>query len=357
MCKETRLRKKVLVAMSGGVDSSVAAYLLIKQGYDVTGVTMCLGVSDGGGDNTRCCGVEAIEDARKVCRQLGILHFVLNFSNELEAFVIKDFIEEYRKGRTPNPCIQCNRYLKFGKLFSHARSLGFDYIATGHYADIEEKEGGYFLKRPKDKAKDQTYFLYCIKKEQLPFILFPLASLTKNEVRVIAHEAGLVVASKPQSQDICFVSGGRYGDFLRNRGEVFEQGDFIDKNGRFLGRHNGIVNYTVGQRKGLGIALGEPAYVVKIDAKNNRVVLGAKEDLRQERLVAGQVNLLMSEISESLTVRIRYTPKEVRCQAEIQDDRLVICFNEEAYESVTPGQAAVLYHGDVVVGGGVIETG
>ena len=342
--------------MSGGVDSTGAAFLLKEQGYDVTGVTMCLGISDSGsGENSRvqCCGVEAINDSKAVCRQLKIPHYVLNFADELEEFVIKDFVENYKKGYTPNPCVRCNQFLKFDKLFNYSKAMGFDYLATGHYAKIEEAGGKYFLKRSKDEKKDQTYFLYCIKKEQLPSILFPLADYTKEQIREIAQKAGLLVAEKSESQDICFIDDKGYSDFIAKRIGLQKEGDIVDTKGNILGRHKGIVNYTKGQRKGLGVAAGKPVYVTGIDVEKNQVILGSREDLLQETLQAADINLLLDNFPETASAKIRYAHKPAECCLEYNDNILKVSFNIPQ-EAVTPGQAIVIYDEDTVVGGGVI---
>ncbi|MCP4648481.1 MAG: tRNA 2-thiouridine(34) synthase MnmA [PVC group bacterium] len=349
------MKKKVLVAMSGGVDSSVAAFLLKEQGYDIAGVTMCLGISDSG-DSSRaqCCGVEAIEDSKTVCRKLDMPHYVLNFANELEEFVIKNFIDNYKKGYTPNPCIRCNQFLKFEKLFNYAKTLGFDYLATGHYAKIINLNEQYYLKRSKDKKKDQTYFLYCIKKDQLQSILFPLADYMKDQVRTIAKDANLPVAEKPESQDICFVNETNYKDFIKKRIGLQEEGDIVDKNGTVLGKHKGIINYTKGQRKGLGIATGKPSYVIGIDAAKNQIILGDRDDLLQKNLIASDINLLLDAFPQKGSAQIRYAHQEADCSLEYKDNILNVSF-DNAQDAVTPGQAVVVYDHETVVGGGVIQ--
>ena len=258
--------KKVAVAMSGGVDSAVAALLLKESGHEVVGVTMCLGVVPAEGGRAKCCGPREIEDARRVCQALGIRHYVVDFAADLEEKVIRPFVAEYCRGRTPNPCVACNRSIKFGSLLEKALAWGFDGIATGHYAGIEEENGRYRLKIPKDRRKDQTYFLHAIPKEALAKVLFPLAGYTKDEVRGIAERAGLPVFDKPESQDICFIPAEGHGAFLRSRGAGIEPGEIVDREGRVLGRHRGIACYTIGQRGGLGISSPAPLYVLAIDA-------------------------------------------------------------------------------------------
>jgi len=347
------MKKKVMVAVSGGVDSSVAALLLKEAGYDVTGVTMCLGIKEEG-DRTRCCGRDAIDDARYVCDQLGVAHFVFDYADLLEKKVIAKFMAEYLRGRTPNPCIDCNRYLKFGSLLAKAIIMGFDYLATGHYARIENIDERWRLLKPKDKIKDQTYFLYTIGAQDLCRILFPLGNLTKDEVRALARSANLPVAQKAESQDICFVTSGDYRQFILERTGAMKQGDIVDMEGEILGRHRGLIYYTIGQRSGLGISAKEPLYVVNIDAGKNCVIVGSKNDLRAVGLIAGDLNLLTSNLPAQALAKIRYRKKPARCWIEPEGHKLRINF-PAAQESITPGQAVVLYDGEEVLGGGVIE--
>lgn len=339
--------------MSGGVDSSVAALLLKEAGFELTGMTMCLGIRQEEG-RASCCGGDAIDDAKRVCDQLGIPHFVFDFAPLMEDLVIGKFISEYVKGRTPNPCVDCNRYLKFGALLQKAIGLGFDYLATGHYARIEKKDDRWRLIRPEDKNKDQTYFLYPIKKDDLPHVLFPLGELKKDEVRAIAIEAGLHVAQKAESQDICFVSTGGYRKFFEDRNVSVPAGDIVDSTGKVLGRHSGIVSYTIGQRSGLGISAKAPLYVLGFDATGNRVIVGNKEDLFASGLTAGDLNLLTNDLPEEVDAKIRYRKKPARCRIFKESDKLRAIFFEPQ-ESITPGQAFVFYSGDEVLGGGVIE--
>jgi tRNA-specific 2-thiouridylase len=272
------MSKKVMVAMSGGVDSSVAAMLLTDEGYNVSGVTMCLGIA-AEEDSARCCGAAAIDDAKRVCDRLKIPHYVFDYASELEDKVIAKFISEYKKGRTPNPCVECNRYLKFGSLLEKAKVIGFDFLATGHYAAIERNEDGYCLKRAKDRKKDQTYFLYPMPYEGLRNVLFPLAPLTKDEVREIAKKASLPVAEKQESQDICFVTQKNYQEFLLERVQKLNPGPIVDMQGKILGRHRGIIFHTIGQRGGLGISHATPLYVVSINPDENCIVVGEKKGL------------------------------------------------------------------------------
>lgn len=345
--------KKILAAMSGGVDSSVAALLLHKAGHTVAGVTMCLGIQEDG-DQTRCCGREAIEDAQRVCARIGISHYVIDCASDFQEKVITPFVREYRRGRTPNPCIECNRHLKFGKLLELARSMGFDAIATGHYARIERREDGYHLMKPRDHVKDQTYFLYSIRKEDLPSIVFPLADVGKKEVRSIAGEAGLPVSEKPESQDICFITQKDYRTFIREHSGPEEPGDIVDGKGRTIGRHRGITRYTVGQRSGLGISAALPLYVVSIDAVENRIVVGEKHDLLASGLIATDINFLVDTFSGTAKAKVRYRRKAFECQFAAENARLEVTFSEPQ-ESISPGQAVVLYQGDEVLGGGVID--
>ncbi len=347
------MNKKVMVAVSGGVDSSVAALLLKEDGYDVTGVTMCLGIKEHS-DRTRCCGSDTIDDAKVVCDQLHIKHFVLDYAGEMEERIINKFVAEYSRGRTPNPCIDCNRYLKFGSLLARAKTMGFDYLSTGHYACIEKLQDKWQLLRPKDRGKDQTYFLYQIKAADLSSLLFPLGSLNKEEVRMLAKKAGLHVAQKTESQDICFVTQGDYRIFFQDKKVVAVDGNIVDMAGNVLGKHKGSIYYTIGQRGGLGIAAKNPLYVVEIDAANNRVVVGGKNDLYSIGLIADDVNLFVDELPTEMEAKIRYRKKTASCSAQKEGNRLRVMF-KEAQESITPGQSVVFYAGDEVLGGGVIE--
>jgi tRNA-specific 2-thiouridylase len=352
--------KKVIVAMSGGVDSSVAALLLKKAGFNVVGLTMCLGIkSDHGGK--RCCGPESISDAKKVCRDLGIKHYVMDFSTELEDKIISKFLGQYLKGQTPNPCVDCNKFIKFGILLEKTRALGFDYLATGHYAKIGKKEGEFLLKKPKDKVKDQTYFLYPIKKENLSSILFPLENYTKGQVRNIAKDNKLAIFDKPQSQDLCFIVDKRYTNFINRRKACLpagrkknKEGWIKDEEGNILGKHKGISSYTVGQRKGLGISSKEPLYVLAIDAKNNNIIVGKKQQLQKKGLIANEFNFFTDYLPTIAKAKIRYAHKEAECKIEKVGEKIKIIFSQKQ-EAITPGQAVVLYDQDIVLGGGTIE--
>lgn len=340
--------------MSGGVDSSVAAFLLREQGYEVVGVTMCLGVDSKESKKPKCCGPQAIDDAKKICDKLKIPHYVIDFSRDLQEKVIKKFVSEYSKGRTPNPCVDCNRYLKFGTLFKKAAALGFDFLATGHYARIDLSNNKYILKRPKDKMKDQTYFLYCIRKGALKSILFPLADYTKGEVREVARKIRLPIAEKPQSQDICFIPRGGHREFLSSRVRSVQSGPVMDIKGDVLGRHKGIVFYTIGQREGLGIAKGKPLYVVSIDSQKNQIVLGEKAYLKARGLIASDLNLFVEELPQRVYAKIRYSHPQAKCTVFHKDGMIKLIF-QQAQEAVTSGQSVVLYDNDTVVGGGVIR--
>jgi len=348
------MTKKVLVAMSGGVDSPVAALLLQEAGYEIAGVTMCLGVRGAEGEHPRCCGPEAVQDARWVCDKLGIRHYVLDYADELEKWVIGPFVREYARGRTPNPCVVCNRYLKFGSLLARAVAFGFDALATGHYAKVEETGGQYGLLRPRDRRKDQTYFLYHIETDALPRILFPLGPYTKEEVRAIASRAGLPVAAKAESQDICFVTQKTYHDFMKARLGEIKPGRIVDRSGRCLGEHRGIAFYTVGQRGGLGISHPVPLYVLAIDVAKSEIIVGEKGELLGKELIAGDLNRLRPDWPEAVQAKIRYRKKESPCRVTFEDGRARVVF-EDDQEAITPGQSIVFYDGDGVLGGGVIE--
>lgn len=342
-----------MIAMSGGVDSSVAAMLLKDKGYNVSGVTMCLGVSTKK-DSERCCGANAVDDAKRICNRLKIPHYVFDYALELEDKVIAKFISEYKKGRTPNPCVECNRYLKFGSLLEKAKVLGFDFLATGHYAAIERNEDGYFLSRAKDRKKDQTYFLYPMPYDGLGSILFPLAALTKDEVRKIAKKASLPVAEKQESQDICFVTQKNYQEFLLERVQKLNPGPIVDMQGKILGKHRGIIFHTIGQRGGLGISHATPLYVVSIDPDTNCIVVGEKKDLMAKGLVACDINMLAKSWPGQVYAKIRYRKKEALCDVTTQNGRVRVIFTEEQ-EAITPGQSVVFYEKDRVLGGGTIE--
>ncbi len=352
----------VTVAMSGGVDSSVAAYLLLREGRDVIGATMRLFGNEDIGlpRESACCSLEDVEDARTVCRRLGIEHFVFNFSGAFRERVIERFISAYERGETPNPCIDCNRYLKFDVLRQRSRELSREFVATGHYArtSFDPGTGRQLLLRAADREKDQSYVLYSLTQDELAHTLFPLGGMTKPEVRAAAEAAGLPTAAKHDSQDICFVPDGKYADFIEGyRKKTYPDGDFVDTEGHVLGRHKGIIRYTVGQRRGLGLALPAPMYVCAVDAENNTVVLSRGDELYSSRLRANNINLIsVPSIEEPMrvTAKIRYSQRE-RPATVLQtgEDEIEVVF-DEPQRAVTRGQAVVLYDGDRVVGGGTI---
>jgi len=359
--------KKVIVAMSGGVDSSVAAALLKQQGYEVIGVTMNLACSTKSSDKG-CCSMSAAQDAKKVADQLGIPHYTLNFKDEFQKLVIDNFIEEYKNGRTPNPCIRCNQFIKFDLLMRKAEELGAEFIATGHYARIkplDEGKGekgvrGYKLLKGKDAKKDQSYVLYRLTQEQLAHTLFPLGEMTKEEVRKKARELKLPVAEKSESQEICFVEDDDYGRFLKEKiPEAIKPGPILDKNGKEVGRHEGILFYTIGQRKGIG-AHKEKKYVIALEIKKNAVIIGEEADLLKEELVAGDLSFI-SGISPQknleISAKIRYNspgaPAEV---VTLSSDKVKVIF-KTPQRAVTPGQSVVFYQGEEVLGGGIIQGG
>ena len=348
------------MAMSGGVDSAVAA-LLLKENYDITGVTLRLWSEDTPlPDSTECAPDRNVTDARAVAELLDFEHISLSLGESFRRCVVDRFISDYRRGATPNPCVECNRHIKFGKLFELADEMNIPYLATGHYARIVRAEdGGYLLKQAADRAKDQSYFLWSIKKERLPFILFPLGEMTKAEIRAIAAEHGLPVASRSDSQGICFIPDGDYASFIQKYdGQGFREGNFVDLNGNILGRHQGIEKYTVGQRKGLGIALGVPMFVGKKDVADNSVTICSDSELYSDKLTARSVNILTENTLETPTqlsakIRYRHTPAAATVQ-RIGDDRISVVF-DMPQRAIASGQSVVLYDGDTVVGGGIIE--
>jgi tRNA-specific 2-thiouridylase len=356
---------KVVVAMSGGVDSSVAAALLREEGYDVIGATMQIWPRakepDGSHDSGGCCGLSAVQDARKVARKLGIPHYVINFRDIFARKVIADFCQEYGRGRTPNPCIRCNQFIKFGALLERARQMGADSIATGHYARVERdgRAGRYLLKKGVDQDKDQSYFLCQLTREQLSHTLFPVGSLTKERVREIAGQLGLPVAAKPGSQEICFIPDGDYPGFLKDYiPQAATPGPIIDECGHILGQHRGIMFYTIGQRQGLGIAAREPLYVTTIEPDRNTVAVGTREAVYGRELTAADMNWIAMDCpTHPITVKakVRYRHPEAEAVVNPRQDGSVQVKFTEPQMSITPGQAIVFYDGDVVVGGGTIK--
>ena len=354
--------KKVVVGMSGGVDSSVAAYLLKQQGYDVVGVTMQIWqdesheeIENKGG----CCGLSAVDDARRVAAMLDIPYYVMNFKSEFKRDVIDYFVREYLAGRTPNPCIACNRYVKWESLLTRSIQIGADYIATGHYARIcELPNGRYAIRNSVTAKKDQTYALYNLTQEQLKRTLMPIGDYTKEQVRKIAEDIGLMVAGKPDSMEICFVPDNDYASFIeKETGVTSVPGDFVDVDGNVIGKHKGVIHYTVGQRKGLGIALGKPAFVVAIRPEQNQVVIGEDRDVYTERLYANNLNFMaVDDISEPVHVKakIRYSHEGAYCTVRKIDSDTIECIFDQPVRAVTPGQAVVLYDGEYVLGGGTI---
>lgn len=355
-------KKKVLAAMSGGVDSSVAVKLLLDAGYECAGATMRLYSNEDIGleKKATCCSLNDVEDARYVAFKLGIDFHVFNFSDDFKEKVVDNFVGTYLSGGTPNPCIECNKHLKFSKFLDRARLLGYEYIATGHYArrEFDEKTGRYLLLRSPYRAKDQSYVLYSMTQDQLAHTLFPISDMSKDEIRALAERSGLVNARKPDSQDICFIPDGDYRKFLADRAGEQPCGEIRLTDGTLLGRHNGLVNYTIGQRKGIGVSYSEPLFVVEKNADENTLILGTQDKLYKSSLVASDVNFIMFETLDEpyrCTAQTRYHQKDVPCTIyPLGGGRVRVDF-DEPHKAICAGQAVVFYDGDYVVGGGTIN--
>ncbi len=354
--------EKILVAMSGGVDSTVAAHLLLKQGYDVSGITMQLWsdnevVLDDPSPSTLD---QNCQDAKKAAEKLGIKHYSVSFGKTFYDKVIEKFISEYSNAKTPNPCVFCNKYIKFGALLTRANELGFSKIATGHYARIEKDTNGiYVLKKAVDSTKDQSYFLWSLTQDVLKSVVFPLGNMTKVQIRSIAEENGFESAHRSDSQDICFIPNGDYVSFIQNHSNLeLKKGDFIDLHGNPIGQHEGLIRYTIGQRKGLGVAFGKPMFVGAKNAQDNTVTLCEDRDLYSSMLTASNINLITCEniyspIHVEAKVRYRHTAAPAIVE-QIENDRILVRF-DEPQRAIASGQSIVLYDGDTVIGGGIIE--
>jgi tRNA-specific 2-thiouridylase len=355
-------KKRVVVAMSGGVDSSTTAWLLKERGYDVIGATMCIGAPGRDGEGAaRCCGLSDIEDARRVALQIGIPFYVFHLREEFEKEIIDYFCEEYRKGRTPNPCILCNEKVKFGSFLKKALELDVDFLATGHYARLELDEGmaQYLLRKGVDRRKDQSYVLFSLSQDQLRYVLFPLGEYRKEEVRQRAFEIGLRVHDKPESQEVCFIHEASYHSFLKERlKESIEPGPIMDLDGNVLGRHKGIAFYTIGQRRGLRLAKGKPLYVISIDRATNALIVAEEREVYRDTFVINSVNWINSRkeaVPFSAQVKIRYNhPGSEAVISPKGKGELEIKF-KTPQKAITPGQAAVFYDGETVIGGGWIK--
>lgn len=350
---------RAIVAMSGGVDSSVALSLSKKKYDDVIGITMKLFDDQNSADIEKaCCSVNDVYDAKAVASKLDLKHYTLNMQDDFKKFVIDNFVDEYEKGRTPNPCIECNRHLKYDILLKKLDEFNFDKLITGHYAKIEKSNGHYVLRKAKDRHKDQTYFLYMLSQDMLARIDFPLGNYTKDEIRAIASTEGFINAKKKDSQDICFVKNEKYYDFIKKyTGKNYESGNFMDMTGKVIGTHEGIINYTVGQRRGVGLALGYPAFVTKIDVKNNTVYIGKEDDLFVQEFYLTNINIIIPDDlanPTSMEIQCRYNAEPVKCEAvRMSKDKIKVTLSEPQ-KRIAQGQAGVLYDNEIVVGGGTI---
>jgi tRNA-specific 2-thiouridylase len=352
------MKKRILVAMSGGVDSATTAALLKREGHEVIGVTMQLwdyGDRDGG-----CCSADDVRDARRVADQIGIPHYVVNYMDVFKRYVVEDFIGKYLSGKTPSPCILCNQFMKFDFLLRRALEIGADYLATGHYARIEtdEETGGFYVCKALDRTKDQSYFLFTLTQKELSRLMFPLGSMTKEEVRGIAKGMNLRVANKPDSQEVCFITGGDYRDFLKDRvGIRGQRGEIVDVNGNVLGYHDGIYSFTVGQRRGLGIARGRPVYVLRVEPDTNRVIVGEEKEIFRTRLIANNLTWANGAPSDGILVKakIRYRHMEDDAVIRVRSHNEALVEFKTPQRAITPGQAVVFYREERVIGGGWIN--
>lgn len=357
-------KNKVVIGMSGGVDSAVAAFQLKEMGYDVIGITMKLWEEDEENyaeDYGGCCSLSSVEDARLVAEKIGIPFYVINYKEKFMETVVDNFIDEYVNGRTPSPCIRCNKYIKFDALLETAHSLGAYYVATGHYGIVKYNEAldRYTISKSNEKRKDQTYMMYSLSQEQVKHILMPLGDFTsKEEVRAIAEREDLIVARKRDSQEICFVTDDDYARFVTEHSiKPIVKGNFVDKDGNVLGQHQGIIHYTIGQRKGLGITFGKPMYVTEIRQKTNEVVLGEHEDVFKDTLFAKEVNFMPFDDFEdgyACGAKVRYAGQPSPCRLYHDENGIKVVF-DEPQRAITPGQAVVFYQNDMLVGGGVIK--